>query len=150
MATPTYAEIGEQVKRIEAAGGYELVLDLDGTSSLRNAKTGGLVVDLAGLTKQRVLTTLKRYADELEGGRQSDTTDMSAALAEVEYETPDVDVDTMATWEEKAGVLDAIALLLQDEKDWSADTLDMIAQEFIRRGWAGTDSNGFFVAIGAQ
>jgi hypothetical protein len=153
MATPTIKEIQEAVDQMAALRDQELILDLGDTGPAVRS-LGGTAVIIAE-NKQRLLTAVRREARSLRALKVSSTPESTlpderptfAIDPLLDYETPDVDVDTMKTWEEKAQTLDEIALLLETEKNWGADTLDLIAQELIRNGWAGTDGDGFFVAV---
>lgn len=139
MSTPTYAEINEQVKRIEQALGGELVLDTD-NGALRQATTGAALIDLTGLSKQRILTTLKRAAEEAE--RELGPAQIAIDPILDHVETPDVDVDTMSTWEEKAEALDLIVDIL-DRGDWSTSTLAEVAKVIVDAGYATAEAGRF-------
>lgn len=137
MATPTIGEIQAEVDKLAALRGDELVLDLGPTGPAVRTMSGAAMITAEN--KQRLLTATRKA---VKAWGQPET-----PRPPIEFETPDIDVDTMATWGDKAGILDSIVSFLEAEKEWSASTLDMIAEELIKAGYAEADSSGFFRAV---
>lgn len=131
MATPTIKEIQEAVDQLADLRGDELVLDLGSTGPAVRT-TGGTAVVTAE-NKQRLLTAVKHEAGVGRKPRRASVQD---------EEAPDIDVDTLSTWEEKAEVLDSIIDIL-DAGGWSTNTLAMIGKEIVDAGFARVEVGRF-------
>lgn len=131
MATPTIKEIQEAVDQLADLRGDELVLDLGSTGPAVRT-TGGTAVVTAE-NKQRLLTAVKHEAGV---GRKPRRASVQGE------EAPDIDVDTLSTWEEKAEVLDSIIDIL-DAGGWSTNTLAMIGKEIVDAGFARVEVGRF-------
>ena len=142
MATPTIKEIQEAIDQLAELEERELVLDLGDTGPAVRT-TGGTAV-ITAENKQRLLTAIRRAVrgNEKPTPAARPTVDVDPIL---DHETPDVDVDTMATWEQKAEVLDAIIDIL-DGGGWDTRTLSLIGKEIVDAGFARVEVGRFVKA----
>lgn len=148
MATPTIGEIQIEIDILADRLGVALVY-ASGPGSHGEGPAvlygDGRVLEAAP-NKQRLLTALRRRVKSLAGveaeAKRNEFLSSPVLIGPVEYETPDVDVDTMATWEEKAEVLDSIIEIL-DGGGWDTSTLALVGKVIVDAGFARVEVGRF-------